>query len=82
MQIDNGCDINGKNKNYILDYNRAREIMTDNIYNESEHQKWALEQKLGVVVESRYITLVTAAPRVLFEFEESFKPQEDRLCTS
>jgi ribosomal peptide maturation radical SAM protein 1 len=57
-------------QNHSLDAARAREIMTYGIYNQSPGQKWALEQKLGVVVDSRYVPLVTAEPGLLTEFAE------------
>lgn len=62
--------INGKNKNHILDSARAKEIMVYCIYNGSENQKWAVKEKLGVVVDSWYVPLVTASPELLLEFEE------------
>ncbi len=58
----------GKAKNHILDEIQASEIMTAGIYKESGSQKWAVEQKLGVVVDSRYIPLVTAPPGLLLKF--------------
>jgi ribosomal peptide maturation radical SAM protein 1 len=66
-------DRNGKSKTHVVDYNRAQEIMTCrvyNVYNESGNIKWAVEQKLGLVVDSRYVPLVTAAPELLLTFEE------------
>lgn len=59
----------GKGKTHILDPYRAREIMNYGVYNESEYQKWAVEKKLGVVVGSQYVPLVTASPGLLLEFE-------------
>ncbi len=60
----------GKNQNYIFDESKAREIMADNIYNESENQRWAVDEKLAVVVDSKYIPLVTAPPALLLEYEK------------
>ncbi len=49
---------------------RARAIMTYGPYTESEDQQWAVEQRLGVVVDSWYVPLVTAAPELLAGFED------------
>jgi ribosomal peptide maturation radical SAM protein 1 len=57
----------GKSSDHILNGAQAKEIMTDCIYGESENQKWALEQKLGLVVDSWYVPLVTAPPEILLQ---------------
>jgi ribosomal peptide maturation radical SAM protein 1 len=62
--------INGENRTHIIDYAKAKEIMRYCIYNESQYQKWAVEQKLGVVVDGWYVPLVTASPELLIQFEE------------
>jgi ribosomal peptide maturation radical SAM protein 1 len=62
-------EVPGKVKNHILEAVQAKEIMTYGCYNGSENQKWALEKKLGVVVDSWYVPLVTASPGLLSEFE-------------
>ncbi|HLP44615.1 MAG TPA: RiPP maturation radical SAM C-methyltransferase [Candidatus Kapabacteria bacterium] len=72
----------GKPQNYLLDEIQAREIMTPDIYTESGSQKWAVAKKLGVVVDSRYVPLVTSPPQLLLDFEKSFTAHEDRLCRS
>lgn len=61
--------IEGNKESHILDRNRVKEIMTYGSYEDSENQRWALEEKLGVVVDSRYIPLITASPRLLSSFE-------------
>jgi ribosomal peptide maturation radical SAM protein 1 len=54
-----------------LDYAAAREIMVSRDYDENSAKlKWAVEEKLGVVVDSRYIPLVTAPAELLLEFEK------------
>lgn len=63
-------DIHNKAKTHILDYQQAKEIMTSRFYNESESLKWAAAEKLGVVIDSRYVPLVTASPGLLLEFEK------------
>jgi hypothetical protein len=63
-------NITEKNKNYILDVSQAKVIMTYCIYNESEYQKWAVTEKLGVVVDSWYVPLVTTSPELLLQLEE------------
>lgn len=59
----------GKEKSHILIAPQAKETMAYGKYNESEYQEWSLEQKLGVVVDSWYVPLVTASPDLLLEFE-------------
>lgn len=62
-------NINEKSQNHVVTYERAREIMTCRVYNESDNLKWAVEHKLGVILESRYVPLVTASPGLLLKFE-------------
>lgn len=59
-----------KNKNHVMDAAQAKEILTYSVYNESEYQKWAVREKLGVVIDSWYVPLVTASPGLLLEFEK------------
>lgn len=59
-----------KNKHHTLDISQAKEVMTPCVYDGSEFRKWALDQKLGVVIDSWYVPLVTASPELLLEFEE------------
>jgi ribosomal peptide maturation radical SAM protein 1 len=61
--------IEGNKESHILDASRAREIMTVGLYEESGNQRWAVEEKLAVVVDSRYVPLITASPRLLSKFE-------------
>jgi ribosomal peptide maturation radical SAM protein 1 len=60
----------GNDKNHMLDAGRALEIMTDAKYNGTGNQQWAVEEKLGLVVDDRYVPLVTAEPGLLWKFEE------------
>lgn len=60
-----------KSRSYILEYSKAKVVMKYCSYNESEYQKWAVEKKLGVIIDSRYVPLVTASPELLSEFEEN-----------
>lgn len=64
-------DLFEKGKYHLLDYQQAKVIMTSCVYNESEILKWAVEEKLGVVLDSWYIPLVTASPELLLAFEEN-----------
>lgn len=57
------------NQSHILDAAQAKAIMDYSIFNESENQTWAVEQKLAVVVDSQYVPLVTASPELLLEFD-------------
>lgn len=63
-------EISGKNQSYMVNYRQARQVMRSGIYKESDELKWAVEKKLGVVVDSWYVPLVTASTELLFEFEE------------
>jgi ribosomal peptide maturation radical SAM protein 1 len=62
-------NIPGTSKQHILEASQAQEIMTYCVYKESETQKWAVEHKLGVILDSWYVPLVTAKPELLLEFE-------------
>lgn len=63
--------IPGTTGSHALDTARAKEIMTYGVYNGTENQDWAVEQKLGTVLDSWYVPLVTASQDVLMEFEEA-----------
>jgi ribosomal peptide maturation radical SAM protein 1 len=68
--IYDGRSVGGKVKNHALDYAAAREIMTYGAYEGSEYQEWAVQEKLGVVVDDRYTPLVTASPDLLMKLEK------------
>ncbi len=70
FHIHDSRGIEGKNKSYLLDFPRARDVMRYDVYGKSEYQRWAVEEKLGVVADSWYVPLVTASPDLLREFEE------------
>lgn len=61
--------INGKDTQHILEYAEAKEVMRYCAYTGSERQTWAVEEKLAVLVDSWYVPLVTASPKLLVEFE-------------
>lgn len=63
--------ISEQSKTHVLDNDQAGEIMTTCVYNESRLLQWAVEQKLALVVDSRYVPLVTASPELLLKFEEN-----------
>ncbi|MCP4134298.1 MAG: radical SAM protein, partial [bacterium] len=63
-------DIHEKNKKHILDFDQAKEIMTACVYNESAGLQWAVKERLGVVLDSWYVPLVTASAELLLQFEE------------
>ncbi len=63
-------DIHKKEKTHFLDYQRAKEIMTPCVYNGSGNLDWAAAEKLGVIVDSWYVPLVTAPLKLLSAFEE------------
>jgi len=64
-------DIHEKPKTHILDHWQAKEIMTGHANDGSDTLNWAIEEKLGVVIDSRYVPLVTAPPELLLTFEEN-----------
>lgn len=57
-----------KARNHLLDFERAEAIMTCGRYDGSTYQQWAVEEKLGIVVDSRYIPLIVTSPELLLEF--------------
>jgi ribosomal peptide maturation radical SAM protein 1 len=63
-------DLHEKAKTHILDYQQAREIMTAHTDHGSGNLEWAVEEKLGVIIDSRYVPLVTASPGLLADFEK------------
>jgi hypothetical protein len=68
-----------KDKNHVLEYSQAKEIMKYGTYTESENQEWAVEQKLGVVVDGWYVPLVTASPELLLAFADDSHRLDDSL---
>jgi len=63
-------DINEKKKTHVLEHGKAKETMTVSRYTGTDTQKWAVEQKLGLILDSWYVPLVTADPGLLLEFEK------------
>jgi len=61
-------DIHAQEQTYLLDRDRAREIMNAAVFSGSEHQVWALEKKLAVQLDGWYVPLVIAAPQLLLDF--------------
>jgi ribosomal peptide maturation radical SAM protein 1 len=62
-------DIHTEVKKHVLDYSQALEVCTPQVYDGSNIQQWAIDEKLGIVSDSWYVPLVTAAPELLLEFE-------------
>ncbi len=67
--IHDSRNITKKSQSHILDDSQAKEIMSCGVFKGTEHQKWAVEQKLGAVVDSWYMPLVTTSPELLLTFE-------------
>ena len=44
---------------HLLDRERARAVVNSGEYTGSEHQQWALAEKLGVLKDGWYVSLVT-----------------------
>jgi ribosomal peptide maturation radical SAM protein 1 len=63
-------DIHKKSRTHILDEQQAAEIMTSRRYKETPNLKWAIQEKLAVVMDSWYVPLVTAPIDMLLKFEE------------
>lgn len=68
--------IDGQSQTHVVDKNRAVEIMTTHDNPDSENLQWAVEQKLGVIVDSTYVPLVTASPELLTQLET----EKHELC--
>ncbi len=60
--------IHGMEKSHILDFPKAEGVMKYCPYTGSGDQDWGVEKKLGVVVDSWYVPLVTASPELLLQF--------------
>lgn len=67
-------DIHHKEKTHVLDYDKARAIMTSRKHDGSDLLQWALQEKLGVLMESWYVPLVTASAELLLKFESDETP--------
>jgi hypothetical protein len=66
--------IDGQEKKLVLDFSTVKEIMTSGVYHESAKQKWAVEEKLGVIVDGWYVSLLTASKELLLQFEDHSSP--------
>ena len=62
-------EITGNGKKHILDAARAADVMAYDLYKETDNQNWALEEKLGVIIDSWYVPLVIASHDLLLQFE-------------
>lgn len=58
------------NRQLLVEVERARALMKPAPYEDTEHQRWAIEARLGVLMDSWYVPLVTAEPDFLLQFEE------------
>lgn len=63
-------DCTGKEQ-YLVDGEKAFAVMKSGEYTGSQYQQWALEKKLGVVMDSRYMSLVTSSAELLLQFESA-----------
>jgi ribosomal peptide maturation radical SAM protein 1 len=67
----------GKNKEIqFIDYNKALISLTDCNCHDKELLSWALENKVGIVLEGKYIPLATSTPEVYKEFENKIQNNE------
>ena len=60
----------GESVKHLIDASRAQAIMRCRPYDDSENLARAVEQRLGLVLDSRYVPLVTAAPDLLRDMVE------------
>ncbi len=63
-------DTYGKARTHVVDDQQAQEIMRYAVYTATAAQQWAVENKLGVVLDGWYVPLVTASAELLVEFEK------------
>jgi hypothetical protein len=63
----------------VLDRAQALVALTPRPYTPTEDVAWALERKLGVVLDDWYVPLATAKPKLLLEFEEELKLSARKL---
>lgn len=61
--------LHSQSNTHIVNFDEAKEIMTSCVYKETDLLKWAVDEKLGVVVDSWYVPLITASPELLLQFE-------------
>lgn len=62
--------IDGQIKSHLINLSEALEVMRYDNWTGSQIQRWAVQEKLGVAVDSRYVPLITASPDLLMKFEE------------
>ena len=62
------CD--KRSKTHVLQYRQAKEIMISRVYQDSDILNWAINEKLGIVIDTWYVPLVTAPPELLLKFEK------------
>jgi ribosomal peptide maturation radical SAM protein 1 len=55
---------------YIIDKNRASVLLKDGKYTSNEDQEWALSNKLALVMEGHFVSLVTTTPDLKEELNE------------
>jgi ribosomal peptide maturation radical SAM protein 1 len=66
-------ELYGTKKIQFIEHNQALLILAGKTNNPKEDIKWALENKLIVELDSKYVPLATALPNILGEFESEFK---------
>ena len=66
-------ELYGTKKIQFIEHNQALLILAGKTNNPKEDIKWALENKLIVELDSKYVPLATALPNILGKFESEFK---------
>ena len=56
---------------HAVNYDEVRELMNYQRYKKTDTLDWALENKLGLLMDGWYVPLVTASPKLLLNFEYS-----------
>jgi len=60
----------GTVSSHMLDGGQAASIMSCGDFLDNKDRQWALENKLAVILDDRYVPLITAAPQLLVKFEQ------------
>ena len=59
-----------REKTHVLNQRQAQKIMISQKYDHSESLGWAVQEKLGVILDAWYVPLVTASPELLSDLEK------------
>lgn len=74
----------GRPERMVLDREQASILLVARPQNSAVDFQWAVDAKLGVLMDSWYIPLATAEPELLLEFEREYghnREKEKKICT-